>query len=302
MRRPVIDIYGIGQCALDYIGKISAYPSPDSKCEFFDMHIQGGGPVATALVALSRWGLSTAFSGVVGEDHFGRQILSELQLECVDTKDVVVRHGKSSQFAFIIAEPTTGQRTIFWRRPTGEPLSENDLNLKRVLSSQLVHTDGMFTEASIYACRSAYSAGIPVSVDAGSMREGMLEIASCSTYFLASSTFASTFLGRDDPGIACEKLIQLGPEVVCVTLGSEGYIAQIGKKVIEKPAYSVQAVDTTGCGDLFHAGFIYGLMKKWDIETSLDFAAWAAAMVSRNLGGRMGIPDPAEWKNQRRNS
>jgi sulfofructose kinase len=290
-----IDVYGIGQCALDYIGKINTYPEADTKCEFVDLQVQGGGPIATALVALSRWGYSTVFSGVVGDDDFGGQILSELKMEGVDIVDVVIRKAEYSQFAFIVAEPADGRRTIFWRRPTGSSLDEDEVNLKHVLRSRLLHTDGIFARASIHACRSAFASGIPVCVDAGSMREGMLEIASCSTFFLASKTFATAFLGHDDPGIACERLKNLGPEVVCVTRGADGYTAIFGNKMIEKSAYPAIAIDTTGCGDLFHAGFIYGILQNWHIEKCFDYAAWAAAMVSQGLGGRNSIPHPSEW-------
>ena len=61
-----IDVYGLGPCAWDYIGQIEKYPSPDLKCEMSSMLMQGGGPVATALVALTRWGFSCSFCGVVG--------------------------------------------------------------------------------------------------------------------------------------------------------------------------------------------------------------------------------------------
>jgi len=71
----VFDVFGLGQCSLDYIGRLGAYPPPGVKTEFSDLTVQGGGPVATALVALSRWGLRCAFSGVVGDDAFGRVIL-----------------------------------------------------------------------------------------------------------------------------------------------------------------------------------------------------------------------------------
>ena len=64
------DVFGLGQCSLDYVGRIPAWPHPDTKCEFHDMVIQGGGPVATALVALSRWGLACRFAGVAGDDPF----------------------------------------------------------------------------------------------------------------------------------------------------------------------------------------------------------------------------------------
>src|SRR5512136_3181207 len=114
-----VQVFGIGQCSLDYIGKIESYPPPDRKCEFVDMVIQSGGPVATALVALARWGVSCAFAGVLGDDLFGRMILESLEAEGIDTAGVMTRKGKDSQFAFIVAEPGQGRRTIFWRRPTG---------------------------------------------------------------------------------------------------------------------------------------------------------------------------------------
>ena len=80
-KRASIEVFGIGQCSLDFIGKIQAYPPPDRKCEFSDMVIQGGGPVATALVALARWEVSCAFAGVLGDDLFGRMIKECLEAD-----------------------------------------------------------------------------------------------------------------------------------------------------------------------------------------------------------------------------
>jgi sugar/nucleoside kinase (ribokinase family) len=71
-------------------------------------------------------------------------------------------------------------------------------------------------------------------------------------------------------------------------------VALTGGRIIERPAYQAKAVDTTGCGDLFHAGFTYGIVQGWDVEKSLDLGAWSAAMVSRKLGGRAGIPSLGE--------
>jgi sulfofructose kinase len=85
---------------------------------------------------------------------------------------------------------------------------------------------------------------------------------------------------------------------VGVTLGSKGYVAWVEGRVIQRPAYPVAAVDTTGCGDVFHAGFIYGLIQGWKTEQSLDFAAWSAAMVSLRVGGRSGIPTLQEIAEQ----
>lgn len=283
-------VYGLGQCCLDYVGKVDTYPLPDVKCEFTEMVIQGGGPVATALVALARWSISCTFTGVIGDDQFGSIIKETLEDEDIDTGGLLVRQGSDSQFAFILAEPGVGRRTIFWRRPTGSPPSPEEIDYSSVCKAEVFHTDGLFTEASLAAASVAKEAGVQVVVDAGSLRGGMLDLARLSDYFLASETFADELVGQGKPLQACYQLAELGPHVVGVTLGPKGYVALDGGRIIERPAYQVEAVDTTGCGDVFHAGFIYGLLKRWKVEKSLDFAAWTAAQVSLKLGGRAGIP------------
>ena len=76
---------------------------------------------------------------------------------------------------------------------------------------------------------------------------------------------------------ACHRLAELGPSVVAVTLGGRGHVALANGREIERPAHQVAAVDTTGCGDVFHAGYIYGLLHGWEVERRLDFASWAAS-------------------------
>jgi sulfofructose kinase len=299
MNTPLTQVYGLGQCALDHLALIKSYPEPDTKCEFKELVVQGGGPVATALVALSRWGISCAFAGVIGDDRFGAEIRQSLDVEGVDTRGLLVRAGCSSQFAFIVAEAGSGRRTIFWRRPTGAAPSANELDLGAIRSARVLHTDGLFIDASLAAADAARAAGVPVVVDAGTLRDGMLELAKRSDYFLASATFARALVGENQPLDACRRLAELGPQVVGVTLGEKGYVTLAAGLVIERPAYRVPAVDTTGCGDVFHAGFIYGLIQGWTTEDSLDFGAWAAARVSLRLGGRDGIPPLADWSQRR---
>ena len=283
-------VYGLGQCCLDYIGKVPSYPPADVKCEFTDMVIQGGGPVATALVAVAKWGVRCAFAGVIGDDQFGSVIRATLGEEGVDTGGILVREGSDSQFAFILAEPGVGRRTIFWRRPTGPPPSPHELDLSIIRRAEVFHTDGLFTEASLAAARAAKEAGVQIVVDGGSLREGMLDLARLSDHFLVSETFSDELVGPGRPLDTCRKLAELGPRVVGVTLGPRGYVAVAEGKTIERSAYQVDPVDTTGCGDVFHAGFTYGLIMGWEVEKSLDFAAWSAAKVSLELGGRAGIP------------
>jgi ribokinase len=320
-----IEVFGLGQCCIDYIALVESYPSADSKCEFSQMVVQGGGPVATALVALSRWGARCAFAGVAGEDRFGVMIHKKLVEEGIDADGLLIRKGHMSQFAFIAAEPGVGRRTVFWRRPTGPPARADEIDLDRLRRAKVLHTDGLFAEASLAAAREAKHCGIAVVVDAGSLREGMIELAMESDYFIASEKFAREFLAGGGPSVgergggapgdrkragdhspldrerardACRELAELGPRVVGVTLGDRGYVVLAGGKWIDKPAHEVDAVDTTGCGDIFHAGVTFGVVRGWEIEKSLDFAAWAAARASTRLGGREGIPTKDEVANE----
>ena len=283
------DVYGVGQCYLDYIGLTPSYPPPDVKCEFTSLVVQGGGPVATALVALKRWGLNCFMAGVASADDFGQKILASLAQEGVDTEGVQIRDRCQSQFAFILSEPSCARRTIFWQRPTGSPLQPEEINLDILLNSSALHTDGLFAEASLFACRKARSAGIPVIVDAGTLRDGMLGIARTSDCFITSEVFSNAF--AETPEETCRKLADMGVKWAGVTLGAKGYVALIDGRFIRKDAYPVSAIDTTGCGDIFHAGMTYGIVRGWDAEKALDLGAWAAGLVSTKIGGRSGIPD-----------
>lgn len=283
-------VFGLGQCCLDYAARVDTYPPPDTKYEFTDMVVEGGGPVGTALSALSRWGLSCAISGVVGDDAFGPLIRASLDREGIDTSGLLVRPGSGSQVALVLAEPVSGRRTIFWRRPTGDPPESHELEHDVIRRAQVFYTDGLFIEAAMAGARTARGAGVPVLVDAGSLRDGMLDLARTSDYFIVAEKFARELVGDEKPLDACRKLAELGPSVVGVTLGARGYVAIDRGKVIEKPAYKVRVVDTTGCGDVFHAGVAYGVVAGWEPGRGLDFGAWAAAMSSRELGGRSGIP------------
>jgi len=282
-------VFGVGQCSLDYIGLVPSYPPPDVKCEFTGMLVQGGGPVATALVALRRWGVECMMSGVTGDDDFGQKIIASLLEDGIDTSGIRIRGEQQSQFAFIVSEPTNARRTIFWQRPTGLPLHPEEINIDALLKSSALHTDGLFTDAALFACRKARAAGIPVIVDAGTLREGMLDIARTSDCFITSEVFSNAF--AETPEETCRKLADMGVKLAGVTLGAKGYIALTDGRFIRKDAYPVPAIDTTGCGDVFHAGVTYGIVSRWEAEKALDLGAWAAGWVSTKIGGRSGIPD-----------
>jgi len=290
-------VVGIGQCSLDYLFIIDSYPEPDTKNEVIEWSIQGGGPVATALVALSRLGVSCRFFGVIGDDEAGKRISDSLLKENIDISGLVVRKNTFSQVAFIAVERTSGRRTIFWKRPSGVPLRPEELPADFLDHTDFLLLDGLMHDVSIYGARMAKEKEIPVMLDAGKVREGTKELLGLCDYVVASGEFGRQLLGATDkfnPERALLEMKRHGAKVCTITLGSKGSLTLINNEIFHMPAFEVEVVDTTGAGDVFHGGYIYGLLQGWDIKEVVRFASAMAAMKCRKLGGREGIPDLSE--------
>ncbi len=280
--KPVV---GIGQCSYDYVALVDEFLKPDEKYEATDMYEQAGGPVATALMTLSVLGWKTRFHGVTGTDPAGELIEQALCARGVDVH--TVRREGASQTALIIVEPESGHRTIVWKRPGGKPLQPGELGEGFLDGAFLLHLDGLMPEASLYAARLARERGVPVVLDAGRMREGMIELASLSNHVVASERFAVDvgLGGALDSSESFQRVARGKFDAsFTVTLGSRGSYSLINDEVIYQPAFEVEAVDTTGAGDVFHAGYIHGVLSEWDIGRTLQFAAALAAMKCEKNG------------------
>jgi ribokinase len=285
------DVIGIGLSALDYLGIVDKYPPPaDVKIRMSQFTRQGGGPVATALVTLSRLGIRTAFVGKMGDDEVGKLMKKQLADEGVDVSQVVVEPGASSQPAFIIVDQATGSRTIFWSESKVSPLRASEMDREFVTSARILHLDGLQMEAGLAAARWAKETDITVVLDGDTIRHEMDELVKLTDVLIASRNFAAQFTEETDLERAIHAMRSQGPEIVGITLGDEGCILSWENKVLRRSALKVDVVDTTGAGDVFHGAFIYGLLKNWPMEKTAEFANAVAAMKCRKLGGRAGIP------------
>jgi ribokinase len=286
-------VTGLGQCSLDHIFIVDSYPEPDTKKEMLQWTVAGGGPVATALVSLSRLGVSCRFCGIIGDDEAGEKISSSLKSENINLSGLIKRIDSTSQMAFIAVEESSGKRTIFWQRPSAKPLSPDEIPGDFLEDCDFLLVDGLMTEASMYAAKIAKKRNIPVMLDAGRVRDGMIELAHICDYVVASEEFAREFAGNDEdfnPENALDKMKSFGAKAATVTLGSDGSITVCKNEVFRTPAFAVDIVDTTGAGDVFHGGYIYGLLQRWDIRKVVRFASAFAALKCRKPGGRAGIP------------
>ena len=287
-------VVGIGQCAWDTLAMVDTFPQADTKKEVLLWEEQGGGPVATALATLSRLGVPCRFHGIIGDDREGTAIRQSLREEGVYISGLVTRSRASSQTALIVIEKSAATRTIFWKRPSGEPLSPEELPRDFLEGADFLLLDGLMKEVSFFAARQAKKAKIPVILDAGRVREGTLELARLSDYVVGSEEFARELSWKDDAAQFKPKIKKHGFGITTITLGARGSVTYADEKIISIPAFPVETVDTTGAGDVFHGGYIYGLLRKWSLEATVQFASAVAAMKCRKMGGRAGIPRPAE--------
>jgi sulfofructose kinase len=283
-------VTGLGQCSLDYLSLVDVYPQVNTKQEVLQWQEQGGGPVATALVALSRLGVSCSFHGITGDDEAGRQIRQSLADEGIDAKCLVQRKDSSSQVAFIAVEKDSARRTIFWRRPSGKALRPDELGDDFLSGSNCLLVDGLMMDATLTAVKRAREMNIPVLLDAGSARPGMFELAGCCDYVVASEVFAEGLGWKLTPQTLLKHSKALGTRALTITLGERGSITVADRRIIRMPAFKVEAVDTTGAGDVFHGAYIFGLLHGWDLESVVRFASAMAAIKCRQMGGRTGIP------------
>jgi sugar/nucleoside kinase (ribokinase family) len=279
----------MGLNSVDFLCRIPAFPASNSKMKIDRFSKQGGGQVATAMVALRRWGLKARYIGKVGGDELGQFSLDSIRRELVDTTSVSVEPDASSQLAVILVEPS-GDRTILWDRDSRLMYRDGELRREDICSGKILHLDGHDVRAAIRCAEWARDAGIATVIDIDKVEPGTPELIREINFVITSSRFPSAFTGIPDREKALLELRKHTRGFLCATLGHEGAMALIDGKITYARGFKVNAVDTTGAGDIFHAGFIYGLLQNWEIMEILSFANAVAGLKCRDLGGRKGIP------------
>jgi len=283
-------VVGIGQCCWDILALVDRYPEADNKEEIRLLAEEGGGPTATALVTLARLGISCRFHGIVGDDTYAPRIRESLRREGLDVSGLVTRPGAASQVAFIAIEQEKGRRTILWRRPTGEPLRQEEVPERFLEGAAALHLDGLMPEVSRFALEQARARGIPVMLDAGRMRPGMRDLAERCDYLVGAERFFLDMGWDGTPERFREIAAEIGAPVVTVTQGTRGSMTWSRGEFFATPAFAVATVDSTGAGDVFHGGYLYGVLQGWELRRAVVFASAMAALKCRSLGGRDGIP------------
>jgi sulfofructose kinase len=285
----MVDVAGVGLNATDTIVRLPHFPAFNSKVEFRNSDVLPGGQVASAMVACSLWGLKTRYVGKIGDDHFGR-----LQQEAMERAGVeshwLVAANCQSQSSFILVDERNGERTVLWKRDPRLELLPDEIRREWVVRSKLLHVDGHDCAGAAAAARWAREVSIPVIADLDNLYPGVEALLENVDYLISSREFPARLTGEQNLMNSLKTLARrFRCRVTAATLGEDGVLAWDGLEFHYCPAFEVTPVDTTGAGDIFHAGFAYAQIQAWDLGRALEFGCAAAGLSCMGPGARGGI-------------
>lgn len=289
----LVDLVGVGLNATDTLISLPAYPERGSKVQYSQASILPGGQTASAVIACQTWGLATRYVGRLGDDDAARLHLSEFARTGVEPCITTVPGARSPQSLILV--DAGGERTVLNLRDPRLLLQPADLDRSWITRARALLVDGLETAAAAQAARWAHEAGVPVIADLDELYPGLEDLLPSVDYLIVSRNFPGMLTGEPDLERALPLLQRRhGCALTAATLGEQGVLAWDGARFHRCPAFPVQVADTTGAGDIFHAGFIYALLQGWPLARQLRFACAAAALNCTAAGARGCIaPLPA---------
>jgi sulfofructose kinase len=295
--RSAFDVAGFGLNSIDHLAVVAEYPASNSKQRLQRFVKMAGGQIATAMAACATLGWRARYVGSFGDDDLGVLARQRLVDAGVDVSAARIVAGATNQFAVILVDGRSGERTVLWDRHPLLAWLPDDVPRDAVASGRMLIVDCYEPPAATAAARAAREAGVPTVIDVEKVRPGIGDLLQQIDVIIAAQEFPTALTGYDQPGRALEALArEFQSPIVCVTLGEQGSLARCGGREIRTPGFSVDCVDSTGAGDAFRAGFVAGCLKMpdGDLEDVLTYANAVAALNCRALGAQAGLPRDEE--------
>lgn len=283
------DVAGLGASAIDLVYVLPAYPRPEgqfSKLQVQSHAVSAGGQTATAMAGCAALGLRAAFMGFTGNDAHGAFIRGELTGRGVDISRASMADAPQPYSIILLAEGEP-ERIVLWSRD--ERASLRDVRVDPSLFSVL-HVDDVDIEAAVAAAKVARDAGRLVTTDIDRITDRTRTLIELATHPVLAEHVPAAVTGEADLERGLRALRALNPGPIVVTLGPRGAIALEGDELIEAPGFRVDAVDTTGAGDVFRAGYITALVEQMPLRDALRFANAAAAISCTRRGAMASVP------------
>lgn len=276
----------IGRSCIDYIALIENYPTKNTKVKLIDYKVCLGGQAANAAVVLSNLGVKTLLITPIGKDNYANIIKNTLNKKENLKVNFIVSDKIKTPVAFIWTELKTAQRTIVYEKITSSNLYQKELIEKSARISNYILFDHQSSHEIYNSAKNIKKYNTKLMMDAERNDKTLFKLLAYVDYFVCSQELSKDL--KITPKALLKEFIKKGPKIVCCTLGEKGAIAttiENPNKIYYSKAIKVKPIDTTGAGDVFHAGFAYGLIKNWNIEKILNFCNKLAGISTLYLGG-----------------
>jgi len=290
----MLDVVGIGTNSVDEVLQLPVPVGavvPGGKVRVSDRRFLCGGQTATVVAACAAMGLRSGYIGAFGSDEHGRLIRNTLTERGIDVRDSI-ECDAPNRGAVILVDPQ-GDRTVLWHRSQRLNVPSDSLQ-PASMRARIVHVDDDDPELALFAAMAAGRNGTSVTSDLEHASDHAERLIAAVTYPIFEQNLPALISGERDPERALRKLRRLNAGVLVMTRGVQGSVALDGDAFHVAAAFPVKVVDGTGAGDVFRAGFIYGLLQKWTVPEMLHFANAAAALACTKRGAQPSLPTRAE--------
>ncbi|MCD6089278.1 carbohydrate kinase family protein [Candidatus Bathyarchaeota archaeon] len=290
-----LDVICFGALNVDKLYKVDRIASADEESEILDFKEAPGGSAANTAVGLARLGVKTGFIGKVARDREGEMLIRSFIEEGVNTDGIVVApHGRSGVVIGFVDK--AGERALYVDPGVNDSLSLQEIDLDYASQADLLHLSSFVSEASFKVQKEVVRAlpDIPVTIDPGMIyaRKGLSElkpmIKKCLVFF--PNEHEIRILTGKNYIEGSQILLKEGVKIVAVKLGSRGCYVTDGKEQHMIEPFKVKVVDSTGAGDAFCAGFIYGLIKNMTLRECGILGNFVASRTLMKMGARNGLP------------
>jgi len=295
------DVVGFGALNLDKLFKVNLIAKEEEEASVLDFKEFAGGSAANTIVGLARLELKTGFIGKVAADREGKFLLDEFRNEGVDTNSVTISENARSGTVMGYIDPK-GDRALYVDPGVNDQLDFNNINVDYVSDIEFLHLSSFVAEKPFNAQKQLITklSDVKICFDPGALyaRKGLAALKPLlkRSYAVFPNEIEVGLLTGQDYREGAKTFIELGAELVAVKLGKRGCYVSDGKESHLIEPYIVEAVDTTGAGDAFCAGFIYGLIKGKDLFESGRLGNFVASRCVLKIGARTGLPRLADLK------
>jgi sulfofructose kinase len=287
------DVVGVGENSVDLVYRVPALPQPGGKIQVTSCRRLLGGQVATTLCTCAALGLRTRYVGTFGTDEHGTLVRAELEQRGIDTTHARVRYAPN-RHAVVLVDERTGERSVIWQRDQALALRPEQVMLDALAGARVLHVDNVDEEAAIAIALLAREKGLTVTTDIDQVSGRTSELVAAATFPVLAEHVPHALTGENDPERALRALRNRHNGMLCVTLGGRGSMLLIDDQLHAAPALSVEAVDTTGAGDVYRGALIYSLLRGDAPEVMIRFANAAAAVSCTREGAIGGVPQLRE--------